>query len=165
MENTTKKRGTKHAVTNQNREAVRAAVKSISLAFPDWSMARIAKTLGIGETTVREILKPSNRSHKKKLGTSYQQVIFDEFDCEPVEDTDEPAQIVAPSREYGTSSLTASILAEREALGNMRIAAVRLKHSAEKLEDSIEQMDALLKGAYVKGTQVGQELGCMLEVK
>lgn len=166
MENsnpTTTKRGSKHAVTRQNREHVKAAVRSLRQAFPDWSTTRIAANLGIGETTVRSMLEPDDapkRSHKKKQPDTVCQLSIDETEEQPdfPDFPSTPSIPDLPSREYGTATQTASIIAERDAIADMKIAAHELMCGARKLEETLGQMDALLKAAFVKGAMAAQNI-------
>lgn len=157
MENTNQptssgRKGSKHAVNAANREAFRQAAHGLRQAYPNWTYKRIAATLGIGETTVREMLKPDDapkRPHKKKSPVP----------CESLFEAEErPEQLTLTSREFGTAPQTASIIAERETIAKLQTASYELLCGARKLDDALKQMDALLKAAFVKGTMAARDI-------
>lgn len=149
---------TKHtpeaANLRQNREALKAAAIALHAAFPDWTNARIGANLGISKTTAWRFLnedeapKPhASGSTRPRIAPNGTQLTFAAIEG-----------IGQPSQAYGTAPSTASIISEREAVAALKIAAKEMECGARKLAKTADQLDALLKGAFVKGTQAAKSM-------
>lgn len=142
------------ATTRQNREALKAAAVALHNAFPDWTHARIAANLGVGKTTVWRFLN-EDESPKPHASGSTRPVIAPtgtQLTFAAIEGIGQPSQA------YGTATQTANIISEREAIASLRIAAKEMECGARKLAKTADQLDALLKAAFVKGTQAAKTL-------
>ena len=142
------------ATTRQNREALKAAAIALHNAFPDWTNARIAANLGVGKTTVWRFInedgepKPhASGSTRPVIAPNGTQLTFAAIEG-----------IGQPSKAFGTASSTASIISEREAVAALKIAAKEMECGARKLAKTADQLDALLKSAFVKGTQAARSI-------
>lgn len=145
----------------QNREALKAAAIALHAAFPDWTNARIGANLGISKTTAWRFLnedgEPCERSEqprphasgstRPRIAPNGTQLTFAAIEG-----------IGQPSQAYGTATQTANIISEREAIASLRIAAKEMECGARKLSKTADQLDALLKAAFVKGTQAAKTL-------
>lgn len=138
----------------QNREALKAAAIALHAAFPDWTNARIGANLGVSKTTVWRFLnedgEPSEQPRPHASGSTRPIIAPNgtQLTFEAIEGIGQPSQA------YGTATQTASIISEREAIASLRIAAKEMECGARKLGKTADQLDALLKAAFVKGTQV-----------
>lgn len=150
--------------TRQNRDALKTAAIALHNAFPDWTCARIAAHLNVGKTTVWRMLnededgesgEPCEQQPTPKLpGTTRKH-----FDANGHQLTIDAIEgINQPSRAFGTAPSTASIINEREALAALRKSAYQVQVGAKAFGKAVEQFDALLKAAYVKGTQAAKDM-------
>ena len=142
------------ATTRQNRDALKAAAIALHNAFPDWTNARIAANLGVGKTTVWRFInedgepKPhASGSTRPVIAPNGTQLTFAAIEG-----------IGQPSQAFGTAPSTASIISEREAVAALKIAAKEMECGARKLAKTADQLDALLKSAFVKGTQAARSI-------
>lgn len=143
------------ANTRQNREALKAAAIALHNAFPDWTNARIAANLGVGKTTVWRFINEDGEAPKPHASGSTRPVIAPngtQLTFAAIEGIGQPSQA------FGTAPSTASIISEREAVAALKIAAKEMECGARKLSKTADQLDALLKGAFVKGTQAAKDM-------
>lgn len=150
----TEKTTTDPANTRQNRDALKAAAIALHNAFPDWTNARIAANIGVSKTTVWRFInedgepKPhASGSTRPVIAPNGTQLTFAAIEG-----------IGQPSQAFGTAPSTASIISEREAVAALKIAAKEMECGARKLSKTADQLDALLKGAFVKGTQAARNI-------
>lgn len=136
----------------QNRELIADAARSLNKARPDMTHAQLAAVLGVSRQTVGRMLKENDEQQAQP-------------DTQPAVETGEASAAAMPSRDYASAPSTASTIRERDAMAKLERAAYQIECGARRMQEAARELDALLKAAYVKGTQVGQELGCMLEVK
>lgn len=142
----------------QNREALKAAAIALHAAFPDWTNARIGANLGISKTTAWRFLnedgEPSEQPRPHASGSTRPVIAptGTQLTFAAIEGIGQPSQA------YGTATQTANIISEREAIASLRIAAKEMECGARKLAKTADQLDALLKTAFVKGTQAAKTL-------
>ena len=142
----------------QNREALKAAAIALHNAFPDWTNARIGANLGVSKTTTWRFLnedgEPSEQPRPHASGSTRPRIAPNgtQLTLEAIEGIGQPSQA------YGTATQTANIISEREAIASLRIAAKEMECGARKLAKTADQLDALLKAAFVKGTQAAQSI-------
>lgn len=149
---------TKHtpeaANLRQNREALKAAAIALHAAFPDWTNARIGANLGISKTTAWRFLNEDEAPNPHASGSTRPRIAPNgtQLTFAAIEGIGQPSQA------YGTAPSTASIISEREAVAALKIAAKEMECGARKLAKTADQLDALLKGAFVKGTQAAKSM-------
>lgn len=142
----------------QNREALKAAAIALHAAFPDWTNARIGANLGVSKTTTWRFLnedgEPSEQPKPHASGSTRPRIAPNgtQLTFAAIEGIDQPSQA------YGTATQTANIISEREAIASLRIAAKEMECGARKLAKTADQLDALLKAAFVKGTQAAKNM-------
>lgn len=149
------------ANARQNRDRLKAAAIALHNAFPEWTNARIAANIGVSKTTVWRFLNEdgdaaSAEQPKPTRPGSTRPVIAPngtQLTLASIDGVDQP------SKAFGTAASTASIISEREAIASLKIAAKEMELGARKLGKTADQLDALLKTAFVKGTQTAKELG------
>lgn len=156
-----------------DKAAMKDLVKVFHRAYPTWTYARIGAACGVSKTTVFRYLHDDVQQHQP--------------DTQPMRKFGEPRNseqltieaIEKPSKEFGTANQTASIIAERDAIAELKIAAERMaagarrlgatlpaaaiaakevEYGARKVSEAADHIDALLKQAFVKGTQAAQTL-------